>query len=93
MNLCKSLRREIRADYHLFILVDAVDALANERKKFHELEKREKELRDQFSAHDKNNKLGLIEAQGKLKHLAKENEKLQNMVKQLRYQIEEYSVG
>jgi hypothetical protein len=45
-------------------------------------------LQDKFSAFDKNNKLGLMEADGKLKHASKEIARLQDNVKKLKAQLE-----
>ena len=62
--------------------------MQKERERNQNLEEREKELRDRLSAQMKDGKLGVMEAQAKLKQLAQENERLQDMVNQQKNQIE-----
>jgi hypothetical protein len=63
-------------------------ALKNEERKSQETEARGNELQDKFSAFKKNNKLGLVEADGKLKHASKEIGRLQDNIKKLKAQLE-----
>jgi hypothetical protein len=67
---------------------DALIALKNEERKSQETEARGNELQDKFSAFKKNNKLGLVEADGKLKHASKEIGRLQDNIKKLKAQLE-----
>ena len=67
---------------------DAKVALKNEARRGEEAEMRENEMKDRLTAFEKNNKLGLMEADGKLKHANKENEKLQDTIKKLKAQLE-----
>ena len=67
---------------------DALVALKNEERKSQETEARGNELEDKLSAFKKNNKLGLVEADGKLKHASKEIGRLQDNIKKLKAQLE-----
>ena len=67
---------------------DALVALKNEERKSQEAEARGNELQDKFSAFKKNNKLGLVEVDGKLKHASKEIGRLQDNIKKLKAQLE-----
>ena len=66
----------------------ALVALKNEERKSQEAEAKANELQDKLSAFDKNNKLGLMEAGGKLKHANKEIARLQDNVKKLKAHLE-----
>ena len=63
-------------------------ALKNEERKSQVAEAKADELQDKLSAFDKNNKLGLMEAGGKLKQANKEIARLQDNVKKLKAQLE-----
>ena len=67
--------------------VDALVALKNEERKCQEAEAREQELLEKLSAFEKNNKLGLMEVDGKLKHANKEIARLQDNIKKLKAQL------
>ena len=72
--------------YSLF--TDALVALKNEEGKSQEAEARKDELHDKLLAFEKNNKLGLIEADGKLKHASKQIRRLEDDIKKLKTQLE-----
>lgn len=63
-------------------------ALKNEEQKAEEAEERENSLRNELTALEKNSKLGMIEADGKLKHASKEIDQLQEKIKKLISKLE-----
>ena len=67
---------------------DALVALKNEERKSQEAEVRKDELHDKLLAFEKNNKLGLMEADGKLKHASKQIRRLEDDIKKLKAQLE-----
>ncbi|XP_046845174.1 centriolin-like isoform X2 [Xenia sp. Carnegie-2017] len=66
----------------------ALVALKNEEQKAEEAEERENSLRNELKALEKNSKLGMIEADGKLKHASKEIAQLQENIKKLNAKLE-----
>lgn len=67
---------------------DALVALKNEERKSQEAEARKNELHDKLLAFEKNNKLGLMEADGKLKHASQQIRRLEDDIKKLKAQLE-----
>ncbi|XP_028394639.1 centriolin-like [Dendronephthya gigantea] len=66
----------------------ALVALNNEERKSQEAELKGDELKERLTAFEKNNKLGLMEADGKVKHANKEIAQLQDNIKKMKAQLE-----